>query len=103
MDPILPVVSMTCDVEMAPRPRAIMRAMKSARSTKQQHEVPWTLVASARRATPRLVLVSRLDASPQRSKPNNRAESVDTSQMGRRLERAFIHAVKMAKRNARKA
>ncbi len=103
MDPILPAVSLTCHVENAPRRRAIIVRMKSVRSTKQKHEVPWTLVASGKRATPRLVLVSRLDASPQRSKPNHRVESVDTSQVGRRLERAFIHAVKTAKRNAQKA
>jgi hypothetical protein len=90
-------------LQNGPRQRAIIALMKSARSTKQKHEVPWTLVASAKRATPRLVLVSRFDANPRRSKPNNRARGVDTSQVGRHLEQAFIRAVKTAKRNAGKA
>lgn len=94
---------MTCHAENASRQRAIMVTMKSARSTKQKHDVPWTLVASAKRARPRLVLASRFDATPHRSKSSHGARGVDTSQVGRRLESAFIHAVKTAKRSARKA
>jgi hypothetical protein len=74
--------------------------MKSAHSTRQKHEVPWTFVASAKRASPRRVLVSQLEPQRHGSKPRSVSRSVDTSQMGRRLEKAFIHAVKAVKRNA---
>jgi hypothetical protein len=73
--------------------------MKSA-STKQKHEVPWTLVASANRAKLRLVLVSSLESSAHRSRSKRTAQSADISQLGVRLEQAFVHAVKSAKRKA---
>jgi hypothetical protein len=72
--------------------------MKSA-STKPKHEVPWTLVASAKRAKPRLVLVSTVEAGTRR-RPKRSARAADLSQMGDRLEHAFVQAVKAAKRKA---
>ena len=78
--------------------RASIGAMKSARRAKQDHQVPWTFVASAKRATPRRVLVSRIEASPQQ--PKRASRRLNTSQVGSRLEQAFIQAVKSAKRIA---
>lgn len=74
--------------------------MNSARGTKRKHEVQWTFVASAKRATPRLVLVSDLDAKPRGQRPKGAARTPDTSKLGIRLEQAFRQAVKAAKRNA---
>jgi hypothetical protein len=73
--------------------------MKSA-STKQKHEVPWTIVASAKRAKPRLVLVSSLEGSAHRPRPKRPARPADVAQLGDRLEHAFVQAVKAAKRKA---
>jgi hypothetical protein len=74
--------------------------MSSARSTKQKHDTQWTFVASAKRATPRLVLVSDLDAKPRGRRPKHSVRPPDTSKLGIRLEHAFKQAVKAAKRNA---
>jgi hypothetical protein len=73
--------------------------MKSA-STKQKHEVPWTLVASAKRARPRLVLVSSMEGAAYRRGSKRSARAADVSQLGDRLEQAFVQAVKAAKRKA---
>jgi len=77
---------------------AKMRTAASA-STKQKHEVPWTLVASAKRAKPRLVLVSSVEAGAHRGRKRS-ARAADVSRLGERLERAFVQAVKTAKGKA---
>jgi hypothetical protein len=74
--------------------------MSSARSTKQKRQVQWTFVASAKRATPRLVLVSDIDAKPRARQPKRAAGTPDTSKLGIRLEQAFKQAVIVAKRSA---
>lgn len=74
--------------------------MSSARNTRQKREAQWTFVASAKRATPRLVLVSDLDAKPRALIPKLAARTPDTSKLGIRLEHAFQQAVKAAKRSA---
>ncbi len=80
--------------------RGSIKPMRAARSTKQKHQVPWTFVASAKRAKPRLVLVSHLDASAHRPQPKRASQRANASELGNRLEQAFVRAVKTAKRNA---
>jgi hypothetical protein len=74
--------------------------MKSAHTAKQKHDVPWTFVASAKHARPRLVLASRLTAGAHRLQPKRASQSPDIAQLGVRLEQAFVLAVRAAKRNA---
>jgi hypothetical protein len=74
--------------------------VKPARGTKEKREVQWTFVASAKRAMPRPVLVSDLDAKPRERQPTRAAGTPDISKLGIRLEQAFQRAVKAAKRKA---
>jgi hypothetical protein len=69
---------------------------------KQRHGVPWTFVASGRDATPRRVPLSGVAATSRRSRATGTAGRVTVANVGRRLERAFIQAVRTVKRNAAK-
>ena len=69
---------------------------------KQCHGVPWTFVASARDATPRRVPLSRVATTYRGARVNRAAGRVTVANVGRRLERAFVQAVRTVKRNAAK-
>jgi hypothetical protein len=69
---------------------------------KQRHGVPWTFVASGRDATPRRVPLSGVAATSRRSRATGTPGRVTVANVGRRLERAFIQAVRTVKRNAAK-
>jgi hypothetical protein len=79
-----------------------MHLMNSTRGAKKIQEVPWTFVASSKDGVPRPVLLSTVDRNALgfRSRRNSRA--VKTSQVGRRLEKAFVGAVRAIKRDATK-
>jgi hypothetical protein len=76
--------------------------MNSDRGAKKSQEVPWTFVASSKDGIPRPVLLSTVDRNAPGFQSRRNSRAVKTSQVGRRLEKAFVGAVRAIKRDATK-
>ena len=79
-----------------------IKAMSSARGAKKSQAVPWTFVASSKDGVLRPVLLSTVDRNAPGFRSRRRSRNVKTSQVGLRLEKAFVGAVRAIKRDATK-